>query len=128
VHDEDQPNAFGIVWPSPVKERSILCTTIDEEINVSFGDWHGHYGPWLNQSDSEAVETALSTVAAILNDEAVVEVSYLASGWAGSRLVHMGEYKDTSIVIAVEEEAGDDLTLETRIQSWSGRLDEVKKI
>jgi hypothetical protein len=126
-HCPEQPLSFCVEWDSPVKGRSIGCTTENGEITVFFGGWHGHYGDWRGENDQEAVEEALRDVADILNDRAIVEATYRVGDCTGAGLVWLGENEPSSYVIAADAKVSDESSEETRIQSWSGRLDEVKK-
>jgi hypothetical protein len=82
-----------------------------EEITVSFGIWHDHFGSWTGEPDEAATQQALDSIDDILAERMLIVAALDGEQWRASWTVSPGERIDTG------------RGKRTQVRSWLGTYD-----
>jgi hypothetical protein len=97
--------------PQSGTERVLHLSTANDEVTITFDQWHTHIGPFLGISPEETVATALQIIEDFITEQTIVQISYRDGAWLESGLPYraaLGELKPNST---------------TRVYSWLGTYD-----
>ena len=116
LRDEDAHRDFlELTVPDPpgiVHDRPLKISTLDEEITLSFGDYHTHF-PWLADHDGlDSRDEVFDFIRALLNEDLVT-----VSVWHQGRC-RLGSTADSTGLDRYRAIAAGDHDL--RITSWRG--------
>jgi hypothetical protein len=106
------PGTLFVEVPAPHPRGAPLFIGTDaEEITVSFGIWHDHFGSWTGDADKVAVRQALDTIDDILAERMLIVAALNGEQWRASWTVAPGDEIDTG-------RGG-----RTLVRSWLGTYD-----
>ena len=93
--------------------RVLHLSTADDEITISFEQWHTHVGRFLGIDTKESVAMAMTILEGFVNEQTVVKISYVDGVWRESSLEHL---------VAPSEPKPHSTT---EVFSWLGTYDET---